>query len=92
MDLVSLSLHLSMPMCEDLHRDLWDQEFQAHEHKESLGQGRGSPVITGRSHCGLKANETIQKLLNEGNVAGKGCELGWTLKRDTEIYHTHSTE
>lgn len=29
---------LSLSMCEDLHRDLYNCELQAHEHKESSGR------------------------------------------------------
>lgn len=82
-----------MLMCEDPYRDHhWDQELKAHEHKEGLGQRRGTLAITGRWCCGLKANETIQRLLNEGIVAGTGFKLGWTLKRDTKTYYSDSTE
>lgn len=48
----------SMTVCENLHRDLWDLELQAHEHKESLGQRRELLVFTGGWCGGLKANKT----------------------------------
>lgn len=69
-DLVSLppSLLLSVSACEDPHRDLQDPELQAHVHKESLGQGRGTLINTGE-WCGVLKGQQNQYrgfLITEG--------------------------